>query len=43
MQHERESKKNLSDEKKEEINNHLVEFVNTLNKKKKINIMIVMI
>ena len=41
--HEREKKKNLSHKEKEKIYDHLVELVNTLNKKKNINIMIVMI
>ena len=38
-----EKKENLSDKEKEVIYNHLVELVNTLNKKKHINIMIAMI
>ena len=41
--YEIEKKKNLSDNKKEEIYYHVVELVNTLNKKEKFNIMIVMI
>ena len=38
-----EKKKNLSDKEKENIYDHLVELVNTLNEKKNINIMTVMI
>ena len=40
--YEIEKNKNLSDKEKEEICDHLVKLVKNLNKKKKINIMIVM-
>ena len=41
--YEIEKKQNLSDNKKEEIYDHLVELVNTLDKKKNTNIVIMMI
>ena len=41
--YEIEKKQNLSDNKKEEIYDHLVELVNTLDKKKNANIVIMMI
>ena len=41
--YETEKKQNLSDNKKEEIYDHLVELVNTLDKKKNTNIVIMMI
>ena len=41
--YEIEKKQNLSDNKKEEIYDHLVELVNTLDKKKNTNIVIMII